>query len=173
MSRSIVPAIESPCPKEWNQMQGDGKCRYCEHCQLHVHNLSAMTAHEQRSLFAKAEGRICVAYDESESRPVQLGLWRWWQRLTLPMRAGLALVTAFIPILSSCRSVPTPPASDPIVRDLHQSADGSVRLGKVKVEPESSSQIEAQWDRGKGGKMIAGGIMPAPLPWWKRLLHLN
>lgn len=149
-------------------MQGDGKCRYCEHCQLQVHNLSAMTANEQRSLFAKAEGRICVAYDETESRPVQLGLWRWWQRLTLPLRAGLALVTAFIPMLSSCRSVSAPPASDPIVRDLHQSEDGSVRLGRVKVEP------EAQWDRnGKGGKMIAGGIMPAPLPWWKRLLHLN
>lgn len=154
-------------------MQGDGKCRYCEHCQLHVHNLSAMTAHERRSLFAKAEGRICVAYDVRESRPVELGLWRWWQRLTLPMRAGLALVTAFVPMLSSCRSVPAPPASNPIVRDLHQSADGSVRLGKVKAKPESSSQAEAQWDRGKGGKMIAGGIMPAPLPWWKRLLHLN
>jgi hypothetical protein len=155
-------------------MQGDGKCRYCEHCQLHVHNLSAMTANEQRSLFAKAKGRICVAYDESESRPVQLGLWRWWLRLTLPLRAGLALATAFIPILSSCRSVPAPPPSDPIVRDLHQSVDGSVRLGRIKVEPERSSQVEAQWNSGgKGGKMIAGGIMPAPLPWWKRLLHIN
>ncbi len=155
-------------------MKGDGKCRYCEHCQLHVHNLSAMTAQEQHSLFAKAEGRVCVAYDESESRPVQMGLWRWWQRFTLPLRAGLAVVTAFIPMLSSCRSVPIPRDNDPIVRDLHKSADGSVRLGKVKVEPESSSQTHSErYEEGKGGKMIAGGIMPAPLPWWKRLLHLN
>jgi predicted Fe-S protein YdhL (DUF1289 family) len=172
MSRSVVPAIESPCAKEWNQMQGDGKCRYCEHCQLHVHNLSAMTAHEQRSLFAKAEGRVCVAYDESVSRPVRLSLWQWWQRLSVPLRAGLAVMTAFIPMLSSCRSVTAPPASDPIVRDLHKSADGSVRLGRVKVEPESSAAKAPAWER-DGKNMVVGAMMPPELPWWKKLLHIR
>lgn len=174
MSRRIVPAIDSPCPKDWDQMQGDGKCRYCEQCQLHVHNLSAMTVREQRQLIASSNGRLCVAYDEDASIPVRSGLWLWWQRLTSPLRAGLALVTAFIPMLSSCRSVQTPPSSDPIVRDLRHSPDGGMTLGRVKLDAAPSTQAESEWERlRRSGKMVAGGIMPPPAPWWKRLLHID
>lgn len=172
MSRQIVPAIDSPCPKDWKQMQGDGKRRYCEHCQLHVHNLSAMSPSEQRSLLASAQDRICVAYDESASIAVRSGLWRWWKGLTATLRAGMALVTAILPVLSSCQTTKPSRGADPMVRDLHQSADGSLKLGKVKVEPENASSQESEFERlVKSGKMVAGGIMPAPLPWWKRLFH--
>jgi hypothetical protein len=35
--------IASPCAASWDEMRGDDRCRFCQHCQLNVYNLSAMT----------------------------------------------------------------------------------------------------------------------------------
>jgi hypothetical protein len=36
-------AVSSPCSQDWNSMIGNDRVRFCEHCSLHVHNLSEMT----------------------------------------------------------------------------------------------------------------------------------
>ncbi len=52
--------------------------------------------------------------------------------------------------------------------------DGRMKLGRIKAEPESAPATETEgWWSGKSGKTIAGGIMPPPALWWKRLLHLD
>lgn len=56
--------IVEPCPKKWADMAGDGKKRFCEHCNLHVHNLSAMKPRQIQAL-AQTPGRRCVAYLET------------------------------------------------------------------------------------------------------------
>ncbi|WP_395744083.1 hypothetical protein [Prosthecobacter sp.] len=49
-----------------------------------------------------------------------------------------------------------------------------MKLGRIKAEPESAPATETEgWWSGKSGKTIAGGIMPPPALWWKRLLHLD
>lgn len=46
----------------WDDLQGSGPSRYCDHCQLHVHNLTAMTE-EQAEAFLRADGgRKCVYF---------------------------------------------------------------------------------------------------------------
>jgi hypothetical protein len=55
--------IASPCTASWEAMTGDQQVRYCDHCQLHVHNLSAMSAPQAATLVEKTEGRLCVRYD--------------------------------------------------------------------------------------------------------------
>jgi hypothetical protein len=54
--------IASPCDASWEEMQGDERSRFCDQCQLHVYNLSAMTAPEAAALVQQKEGRLCVRY---------------------------------------------------------------------------------------------------------------
>jgi hypothetical protein len=43
-------------------MQGNEQVRFCDQCQLHVHNLSAMSPPQAAALVQEAEGRLCVRY---------------------------------------------------------------------------------------------------------------
>lgn len=57
--------IHDPCHENWDAMQeADGKRRFCESCDKHVHDVSAMTEHEAWSVLSEASkrGRVCVRY---------------------------------------------------------------------------------------------------------------
>lgn len=54
--------VASPCPANWNEMNGNDRMRFCGQCQLNVYNLSGMTRQEAEHLIANAEGRLCVRY---------------------------------------------------------------------------------------------------------------
>jgi carboxypeptidase family protein len=52
--------IATPCPVGWEQMTGDDRVRFCDHCQLNVYNISALSTLEAETLIASTEGRICA-----------------------------------------------------------------------------------------------------------------
>src|SRR6478672_7179724 len=52
--------IATPCPISWEQMTGDSRVRFCDHCQLNVYNLSALSRLEAEQLIAVTEGRLCA-----------------------------------------------------------------------------------------------------------------
>lgn len=54
--------VASPCPANWDEMNGNDRQRFCGQCQLNVYNLSGMTRGEAEHLIANAEGRLCVRY---------------------------------------------------------------------------------------------------------------
>jgi len=54
--------ISSPCMADWDSMIGNDQIRFCQHCQLTVHNLSQISNKQLRRLIAKAESRLCVRY---------------------------------------------------------------------------------------------------------------
>lgn len=54
--------IASPCPADWDAMQGDDRSLFCGQCQRHVYNLSAMTRPEAEKLVFEREGRLCVRF---------------------------------------------------------------------------------------------------------------
>jgi hypothetical protein len=62
--RSNIPLevidIPRPCPADWNAMHGNTQVRFCDHCQLHVYNLSAMTRDAAQQLIAEKEGKLCA-----------------------------------------------------------------------------------------------------------------
>ena len=62
--RNLLKTITvlSPCEVDWNSMQGNDQVRFCEHCQLSVHNISQMTRAQAERLVAKSNGRLCVQY---------------------------------------------------------------------------------------------------------------
>ena len=161
MKTNFVPLISKPCPANWNDMTGDDNRRFCEHCQLHVHNLTAMDETERVALLAGRTGRTCVAYVQTDATiAVRTGFWLWLQRLKLAGRAGWALAAATLPAgLIGC-STPNPATPAP---GAAPAAETSHRLGKVAV-PRSSKNPAGD------GKLIAGGILAEDRPLWKRIV---
>jgi hypothetical protein len=54
--------VQSPCPKNWSDMRGSTQQRFCQHCQRHVHDLSAMTSSEAEALICQSAGQLCVRF---------------------------------------------------------------------------------------------------------------
>jgi hypothetical protein len=54
--------VTSPCLTDWNSMIGNDQVRFCEHCNLEVHNLSEMSRGKAARLVARSQGRLCVRY---------------------------------------------------------------------------------------------------------------
>ncbi|HZZ79648.1 MAG TPA: hypothetical protein VFE62_14100 [Gemmataceae bacterium] len=66
MKSSKIPLdqiqVASPCTASWNDMIGDERTRFCEHCSQHVYNLSEMTRKEAEALVLEREGKMCVRF---------------------------------------------------------------------------------------------------------------
>lgn len=52
--------IAAPCDASWDEMSGDERVRFCDHCEKNVYNLSSMARDEAEQLLAEREGSICV-----------------------------------------------------------------------------------------------------------------
>ncbi|HEY1082459.1 MAG TPA: hypothetical protein VGE29_09375 [Prosthecobacter sp.] len=125
----ILPKIDSPCPQSWETMTGSAKCRFCSQCQLHVHNLAAMTEAEQQELLASrlAKGeRACIAYVEPQAQGtsatppaihVRSRTWLALQRLPRPLRhAATWLLFGLTAALTSCSTGSRqPPSLGPVM----------------------------------------------------------
>jgi len=65
--------IPTPCSADWNRMIGNDQVRFCEHCNLDVHNLSLLTRNQAQRLIARANGRLCVRYHhDAAGQPLTL-----------------------------------------------------------------------------------------------------
>ncbi|HSI85902.1 MAG: hypothetical protein ACAI35_05225 [Candidatus Methylacidiphilales bacterium] len=62
LSSSLPAPRLSSCPKLWAEMSGDNRTRFCDHCNLHVHNLSEMPRQEAEVLMNPIDKRVCVTY---------------------------------------------------------------------------------------------------------------
>lgn len=55
-------SIASPCTASWDDMTGSETKRFCGQCNLHVHNVSAMSREDAEAFLGSAmnDGRVCV-----------------------------------------------------------------------------------------------------------------
>ena len=58
--------VESPCDASWDSMIGNEQVRFCEHCNLTVHDLSQLTRKRALHLVRASKSRLCIRY---QSRP--------------------------------------------------------------------------------------------------------
>ncbi|HEY7118971.1 MAG TPA: hypothetical protein VH475_20440 [Tepidisphaeraceae bacterium] len=109
--------VRNPCPADWNQMPGDARSRFCEHCQKHVYDLSAIPRDEAERLVCQSAGELCARFVKDDAgtvvtldyRPQKRFGWGWriWTCVAL---AG-ALITGSAEALFFGKRVPvTPPA---------------------------------------------------------------
>jgi hypothetical protein len=96
------PQIKTPCPMLWSDVHGDSRRRFCEHCQLHVQNLSAMSQRDVAGVLARSEHEhVCVTYTRRADGTL---VTRWDTIVDLffgPIRRGFAwLLAASVPIVT-------------------------------------------------------------------------
>jgi hypothetical protein len=91
----------------WSEMHGDSRTRFCEHCQLHVQNLSAMSQRGIARVLARSEGEhVCVTYTRRSDGTLFTRWDSFIDSVVGPFRRGFAwLLTACVPIvLSACQT---------------------------------------------------------------------
>jgi len=87
--------IASPCNARWEDMSGDDRSRFCQHCQKHVFNLSAMSRAEAEQLVREKDGKFCGRfYQRRDGRMLTgncpVGQRRYRNRLVKFCAAGFA-----------------------------------------------------------------------------------
>ena len=93
--------VASPCPADWNAMQGDDRKRYCGECKLNVYNLSGMTRYDAEHLLRMSEGRLCVRYYQRQdgsilTKDCPVGWARVKQRVSIMAAAVFSLVISLL-----------------------------------------------------------------------------
>ena len=92
----VPPPLSFACPKKWESMRVDGsQQRFCEQCQLHVHDLSAMSSSEATGVLAGMNGRVCVSYQVApDSSMVMRTRWSGLQKTWTVVRRGVFALLA-------------------------------------------------------------------------------
>lgn len=111
--------VASPCPMRWDDMEGDDRRRFCHRCNLHVHNLSAMSDDDAEALLKATVGsgnRLCGTYYQRAdgtilTRDCPVGLAavkaRVRRRITrLAAALGLVATSGALTAASSTRAEP-------------------------------------------------------------------
>ncbi len=132
--------IATPCPISWEQMTGDDRVRFCDHCQLNVYNIAELTRTEAESLIASTEGRLCGRlYRRADgsvlTKDCPVGLRALRKRVSQRVAAMFAAMLSFSatvlgqqPAASDTRSCP---AQTKITRAVNPADSQSVVSGTV------------------------------------------
>ena len=95
--------IATPCPITWEQMAGNERVRFCQHCQLNVYNISALSKPEAEALVFNAAGRVCARlYRRSDgtvmTQDCPVGLRAVRMKVSRAAAAVLALIGSLAPV---------------------------------------------------------------------------
>jgi hypothetical protein len=60
--------ISQPCNEDWESMAGNDQVRFCQHCNLHVNDLSQMTRSDALRLVNESRGRLLCALRSATER---------------------------------------------------------------------------------------------------------
>lgn len=145
--------VKSPCPMDWEQMQGDDSVRYCEHCQKQVYDLQQLTRQQAGELLASQQeaglcGRIARHEDgtvvtkdnkpKNRVRPFQFTVASLILLITSSagLFASLPLVHRVVgPIVERWFAKPAANTAPPIMM-------GAFTVGEIEICPEDTSDIE-------------------------------
>ena len=113
----------------WDDMKGDARRRFCEHCQLHVQNLSAMSNREAAAVVMRSEReRVCVSYVARSDGTMVTRTDFLRERLTAPFQRVFSwLLAAVAPLALGACSTPAEtrqPAAGGIGPRYHSSETG-------------------------------------------------
>lgn len=124
--------INSPCTADWDEMIGNDQVRFCRHCNLSVHDLSAMTRREAMRLIIKSKGKLCARYVRRPDGRVQTTDLVLHQISAVKRRVSRLAAGAFTAALSISASVA---AAAPALAQTTGEAVASAQMvqGRLKI----------------------------------------
>src|SRR5579883_2942772 len=142
--------VASPCPANWQEMNGDDRVRHCAQCNLNVYNLSAMTEPEVEKLISQREGRLCVRFYQRAdgtvlTRDCPVGLWRRVRRIS--QAAGAVLCAAFFVPFASGQNKQN--GSQPLMQINDASGGITVNVSNESGVSLSHAQVQLADEKGK------------------------
>ncbi|MBV9210033.1 MAG: carboxypeptidase regulatory-like domain-containing protein, partial [Acidobacteria bacterium] len=143
-----------PCTADWDEMIGNEQVRFCSHCSLSVHNLSAMTRKEAMRLVIKSKGNLCARYVRRPDGRVQTTDLVLHQIGAVKRRASRLAAGAFTAALSlSASLVAAAPASAQTTNETVASTE--MVQGRIKVNSVSGATLTGII-KDPNGAVIAG-----------------
>jgi Carboxypeptidase regulatory-like domain len=137
--------IATPCPVTWEQMVGDDRVRFCEHCELNVYNLASLSRREAEALLSSTEGRLCARLYRRHDGTVltedcPVGLSRLRRRVAQTAAAVFALVGSLNMVAfgqKGSRKESCKPQIRITQKDIASSVEETVVAGQV-TDPQSA-----------------------------------
>ena len=142
-SLPVLPQIKinTPCPMNWDEMDGNASRRFCGHCQKHVHNFEEMDAKSVTELLNSVSSICAKVRRQADgsiiTKETRISRRNWFARL-----GGLAASIAVLLTLGGCREsaddvtglvAPPTTVEAPV---LLGEVDGSELGDVVMVQPE-------------------------------------
>lgn len=158
--------IKTPCPKNWAELVGDDRRRFCSECSLHVHNAAQLTRSEAQTILAESNSRVCmrIEYDgggtpifrDSQPAPEVPATRRPAARLTRWVLSAAAGLLAACNGHVSTGANGTPPAGpNPVEPPSKMGKVVSTVMGDVATPP----QVQAPQNR-----ELLGEVAPPAQP---------
>jgi TonB family protein len=161
--------IAAPCAVPWESMTGDNRVRFCEHCSLHVYNISEMSALEAMAFvrnrneklkcvrfFRRSDGTILTRDCSRGVRIARDKCLRFWQKSAAAALFFCSLVTQVF-AQSSTGSVHTerrilvspvvPPDTQSREHNLGQATMGAISSDFGPYMTTMQRRINAKWHR--------------------------
>jgi hypothetical protein len=60
-------AILNPCAKNWSDLEGEDRARFCATCKTHVHFIADYSSYEWKKLWADSNGHVCGFLGDSHA----------------------------------------------------------------------------------------------------------
>jgi len=139
-SESILNQVRvaSPCNARWEDMTGDDRTRFCQHCQKHVFNLTAMSGPEAEQLVREKEGKFCGRFFQRRDGRMltgncPVGQHRRRSRLVKFCAAGFAAIAIFCTAFAAGGSQRRNGQRGPLAQKIDVWIyDAKVKLGIIK-----------------------------------------
>ncbi len=152
--------VHVPCPKKWDDLDGNERRRFCEQCGKHVHNLSLASSQETAQLTRQVESgaRVCVAYFADSTGNIQRqrgGGWAYRLRLVLSVLA---------PSLGWGGAVAGTPDRPQERREARLDADGEIVLGKVAAPTPTPTPSPIRGEAAVTPVPVLGDAIAVPPP---------
>ena len=160
--------IDSPCSMNWDEMDGDAQKRFCNSCQLHVHNFAEMHLSEVKKVLGSSN-HVCAKILQRPDGSIVTIDDRPTRRSWLAKFGSMAAAVAAILTVGGCReepitgeiSRPVPPTVEPIQLLGEVEIMGGAEANPAWLE---NSQAEASEPANSDGDLrVKMGKIAAPI----------
>jgi hypothetical protein len=133
--------VESPCPADWELMQGTDQRRYCGECRKYVYDLSSMTVRQAEAILWQSKGNLCARFArlaDGTTLTKELTDSSYSVRRSSPVAAAVltAILTVAAAAVPCSNAIASQPASLSSIlgRNKAQTGDGDSTIAGVVTD---------------------------------------